>query len=235
MTFNQSVHLNYSDLRVGTSARVGNWIATAYEVVSEDREYYSKSWHRKYGPKRTVESRIVEFKSDKGATRRVCLSSWAGNWGIRALLDAKIVHPKKGQMRIRLNAAYEVKKVKSSLGFDFYERTLKGQHVDYCIVSKKTTSHGASLKECVAGLRAKLAQKEIAKTHTVTWRVCKSLGFCDAGLIEFCSHFGLNTSQSYDPKHIESLARSDWDYAQRFKNELGRLAQQFDLDIPEFT
>ena len=42
--------------------RLGDWIISSVENVSYDNNCYSKSWHRKYGGKKSVDSRIVQIR-----------------------------------------------------------------------------------------------------------------------------------------------------------------------------
>lgn len=229
--------MSYLNLTEGGEAKeIGVWTAKAWEEVKLDYNYYSKAWHRSYGPKKTVTGRYVRFTSKGGKTKIVELASWAGNWQLKALAEAGIVKPRKGQMKIRLNAVFDIKVVKKERGYKLYQRTLKGQHVDYCIVSPMgATFHAESWKECLKGLTAKRKARIREKTATVSLSLCKKLGFCDTGIQEFCSVFGFNLKKTYTPAEVHQAVMGNPHAARPFMAELKSLADAVGFSIPELS
>jgi hypothetical protein len=217
--------LDYSrDLGIKT-AQIGGWTATAWQTEERDYKFYSKAWHRNHGPKITVTGRYVKFTSAKGREKTAQLDSWRGNWQAKALILAGLVKPKKGQMHIRLNEAFDIKIIKKSRGYNLYQRTLKGEAVDFCLVSPLgLTYHGASMRECLAGLKQKRESQSRRESATIDWKFLRSLGFCEAGIREFCSVFGFDIKKSYAPMDIYVAVSQDLPAAAPFERELRQLA-----------
>ena len=149
-----------SDMSKTNCCKIAGWTVTAWQEESKSWNYYSESWHRSHGPKVTITGRFVCFTSSTGKkTKTVELDSWRGNWQVKALVLAGLVEPKKGQMHIRLNEAFEIKIVKKARGYKLYERTLKGEFVDYCLVSPLgQTYHADSYQACLKGLAKTISQ-----------------------------------------------------------------------------
>lgn len=224
--------LDYSNAPEIKTAQIGGWTATAWQTEEKDYKFYSKSWHHNHGPKITVTGRFVKFTSAKGRTRTVQLDSWRGNWQTKALLEAGLVKPKSGQMHIRLNAAFDIKIIKKSRGYNLYQRTLKGEAVDFCLVSPLgLTYHGASMRECLAGLKQKRESQARCESATIDWKFLRSLGFCEAGIREFCSVFGFNTKKAYTPMDVYVAVSQNLAAAAPFERELRQLADVVDFKL----
>ena len=62
--------LNISDHVYGSvktaKVVVGAWTIETLQDIDESRTYYSKAWHRRYGPKYTVSNRRVRFSRKHG-------------------------------------------------------------------------------------------------------------------------------------------------------------------------
>ena len=58
--------------------------------TNEDWNYYSKSYHKTHGPKRTYENRCVVFLNPDGRQGETVLKveSWRGNWQKKAIIAA---------------------------------------------------------------------------------------------------------------------------------------------------
>lgn len=212
---------------------LGVWSARAYETVEKDWNYYSKSWHRNHGPKVTVTGRFVEFTSKGGKKKVVQLDSWRGNWQCKALIEAGIVKPKKGMMHVRLNEVFDIKLIGKRHGYLVYQRSLKGELVDYCLVSPLgMTYHAATVKECLAGLKLKRQQRERRKVATINWNFLKSLGFCSPGIKEFCSIFDFDLDGSYTPDEVYQAVSANPSAAAPFEKELRQLADAVGFNVP---
>jgi hypothetical protein len=216
---------------------IGGWSAIAWEEVSKDWDYYSKAWHRQYGPKIYVLGRYVKFTSPSGKkTKTVSLDSWQGNWQLKALVEAGLVKPRKGQMKIRLNQAFDIKSIGKKMGYQFYARLLKGDLLDYCVVSPLgMTFHGSSPIACIKGLKLKQAQIEARKVAFIDMPFLLQLGFCREGIVEFCSDFGFSVKDQVTPDEVYQKVRLDPRAATPYLNELKLLAKTVGYFVPEIN
>jgi hypothetical protein len=215
---------------------IAGWTATAWQEEELDWKFYSKAWHRSHGPKRTITGRFVRFTSPKGRVKTVELDGWRGNWQVKALLEAGLVKPKKGQMHIRLNEAFDIKIVKKSRGYSLYQRTLKGEVVDYCLVSPLgQTYHAESFQACLIGLKQKRAAKKRAEVAVIDWKFLRGLGFCEPGIKEFCSAFGFDLKGSYTAQEVYAAIAPNPSKAAPFEKELRVLAEVVGFNVPEFA
>jgi hypothetical protein len=226
-----------NDTQKSNCVMIGGWTATAWQEESLDWNFYSKAWHRSHGPKKTITGRFVRFTSPTGKKVKIVeLDGWRGNWQVRALLEAGLVKQKKGQMPIRLNEAFDIKFVEARRGYKLFERTLKGEHVDYCLVSPLgMTYHAANWAECLLGLRAKRQSQKRRETATIDWKFLRSLGFCREGIIEFASVFNFDLKGSYTPQEIYEAIAPNPSKATPFEKELQVLAKVVGFSVPEFA
>lgn len=224
-----------------TSLRM--WTVTTSQYVDSSRTYYSKSWHRSYGPKFTVTDRKITLsrKHGKGIlTRTLNLNSWTGDYLARAVNELDLA-PKKSKipLSIRLNKAYDAKLHKVIRDHKIYSRTLLGEHVDYVIVAPLgTTYHDFNYKTLIKGLYKKIrAQRK--KTNfgdgIIDWDVCRELGFCKEGIKEFCTIFVLNTKSKYAPAQIEAAIRKNPTHAAPFMAELKTLATAYNYPVSSWS
>jgi len=216
---------------------IGGWTAIAWQEEEKDWNFYSKAWHRSHGPKTTITGRFVRFTSASGKkVKTVSLDSWRGNWQMKALLEAGLVKPQKGQMPIRLNEALEVKKIGKKMGVTFYARTLKGELLDYCAVSAMgMTYHAESPIACIKGLKLKQAIIERAKVAVIDWKFLRGLGFCQDGIREFCSVFGFDLKDSVTPDEVYDRVKTNPAAARPFLSELRKLAEVVGFSAPELA
>jgi hypothetical protein len=214
---------------------IGGWIATAWQEEEKDWSFYSKAWHRSHGPKVTITGRFVRFTSPTGKkVKTVELDGWRGNWQAKALLASGLVKPKKGQMHLRLNEAFDIKIVEKRREYKLYERTLKGEHVDYCLVSPLgMTYHAESFAACLKGLKRKRRAQRRKSAATISWDFCRGLGFCKEGIKEFCSVFGFSLGESYTPKEVYEAIALNPLKAASFESELKTLAHVVGFTIPQ--
>jgi hypothetical protein len=228
-------HTASNDISQNHVCTIGGWTVTAWQEVEKNWKFYSKAWHNSHGPKITVTGRFVRFTSPTGKkTKTVELDGWRGNWQVKALLAAGLVKPRKGQINIRLNEAFDIKHVESRRGYKLFERTLKGEHVDYCLVSPLgLTYHGESWAECLKGLKQKRRAQERKTTASIDWSFVRGLGFCQDGIKEFCSVFGFNLKGSYTPNEVYQAVIANPSAAQPFESELKTLANVVGFELPQ--
>ena len=104
--------------------------------------------------------------------------------------------------------------------------------VDFCAVVRGTTFHARTAKEAVAGLRTKLSHVVMRKNVSqVDWKLCKSLGFCDAGINLFAREFDFDIHASYTPNEIATRVKSNLSAAAPFASELNTLAKAVNYEI----
>lgn len=217
---------------------LGPWLVETSQEVTEDRGYYSKAWHRQYGPKRTISDREITFTRAWGKGKRVLtynLSTWSGDFVAKAIINLGLA-PKasKVPLRVRLNKAYDAKLITEKRGYKFYQRTLLGHPVDYVIVSPLgVTYHDTDRKALTRGLHAKIKnQLRQLRPDLISWKTCKKLGFCDAGIKEFCDIYGLDIKGAYTPGEIETRVRANIKAATPFLHELKTIAQAVNYKLP---
>jgi hypothetical protein len=224
-----------------STATAGVWTLTTTQVVEEDRNYYSKSWHRSHGPKFTVQSRAITLSRKHGRgvmSRSVSLDSWSGDYIAKAVNELGLApkHPKL-PLSVRLNKAYDAKLIKTLRGHKIYARTLLGEHCDYVIIAPMgTVYHDSVYKNLVKGLYKKIraaASRVNFGDGLVNWDACRKLGFCKAGISSFCSDFGFNPKKEYSPSDIEKVVRNNPALAMPYLAELKTLATAYNYSVTE--
>ncbi|QIR16666.1 hypothetical protein [Shewanella aestuarii] len=229
---------NYGRL-TAEEIKLNTWTVKTHQDIDEDRNCYSKGWHRKYGPKYTVIGRYVTFsrKCGRGVTsKRVYVNSWSGNYLENAVVEAGL-EPKNSTLplTIRLHKAFDAKLIRTVRGFKIYERTLLKAPVDYVIVSPMgVTYHDDKKANLLKGLFKKIrasANGVKFAAEKVSWKDCKKLGFCDAGIKSFCDDFGLSIKNAYTPRQIEEAVRKCPSLASPYINELRVLANAYNYSV----
>lgn len=219
-------------------AKIGEWIISSDEAISWDNNCYSKAWHRQHGGKKVVDYRLVMIRrlaADGSIEKRdIKIDGWRGQWALKALVESGVVAPVKVAAKLKpvqLNAAFDVRLVRTVMGISIYERTLLGEHHDYCAVAGSVTFHAGSIRAALKGLHKKTTEVQIRKNSPINWDFCKQLGFCDTGIREFCADFGINSKGSYSPDTIRDLVKADLSTAAKYENELRKVAQVLDYAI----
>lgn len=217
---------------------LAGWNITVHQSVSEDWEYYSKSWHNSHGPKRTVESRYILFRNAK-ETQRVEVNSFAGNYLFSAIIDLlKVQKPKikkairdeiKNFLAVQLNPYFDIEIIKKIGKIIICERKFAGEHYDYCITDGKNTFHDFSNENLVSGLKAKIqlaaiaeAKRLEAENEVLTAEIAsRKYGFCYTGISEFAALNGLDYEGSYTVKQIrEAVIQKRKLNCKKFQKEL---------------
>ncbi len=187
---------------------------------------------------RNVEFRRINPGTGEKECRLVKLPSWRGNWLAAAVVQADLA-PESPQapLKIRLHPAYDARLIDEKRGYKIYSRTLAGAHVDYCIVSPMgVTYHDVDRSRLIAGLREK-TRTAFSRLRLpgggIDWKLCKKLGFCDAGIKSFCDAFGFDVKGVYSPEQIYSAVKRHADRAAPFLYELRALASAVGIKVPE--
>lgn len=224
--------------RSSAKVQVGSWEIKTSQSVDEDRNYYSKGWHKTYGAKFTVSDRAITFRRKHGRgyiNKNVCLTSWSGNYIENAVVSAGLA-PKNPTtpLSVRLHKAFDAVLIKTLRGHKIYQRTLFDQPVDYVIVAPMgTTFHSDNYSDLIRGLYKKIRAAATTKLtgDKVDWSACKSLNFCDEGIKQFCNTFNLSIKKSYTLQQIERAVRSDLPAASPFRAELLTLAAAYNYSV----
>ena len=223
-----------------TYSRVGNWFISSYESVSYDNSCYSKAWHRRHGGRKIVESRTVMIRrmhNECVEARDIKVNDWRGQWLLNALCEADVIAPIKisGHLKtIQLNKFLGVRLIRSINGVSLYERTLVDTHYDYCVAKGKITFHANTISNGLKGLRRKLAISTgvpLAKSRLINVALCQSLGFCDAGIKEFCHDFDLDINAEYSAKRIYQIISADLSLAAKYQEELHKVADSLNYSL----
>lgn len=221
-------------------ARIAGWWISTDEEIEEDRNYYSKAWHRAHGPKKTVVSRTVQIRSYDSKTKTVVkldqvVEGWRGNWALKAVIDAGIVQPVRVSTKlkpIQLHPAFAVIPVRNYGEIEIYRRELAGEIEDYCALWHGLTYHAATPRAAVHGLKTKLNAVTEQRDRPINWKLCRTLGFCEAGIKQFCRDFDLDPAGSYSPDQIRCAIEGDLESAAPYAGELRKLAQAVGYAIP---
>lgn len=219
--------------------RLGEWYVRAAEDVAYDRHRYSKTWHARYGAVKVVENRrvLISRVLPDGTLdqRAVPVRAWQGNYILAALVAAGVCKGHKGQMNVRLHSAYDIELVRKARHLTIFRRVLLGEEQDYCAVWHGLTHHARTAAEAVRGLRKAMRAVIERQSHGrfVDLALCRSLGFCDIGVRTFCAEFDLDPRGRYRPDEIErAIVGHGIARAQPYREELSRLAQAVDFDMP---
>lgn len=219
--------------------KLGIWTIKTSQDVDEDWNYYAKSWHSSHGPKKTISNRKITFtrKHGKGThSKSLLLDSWSGDYVAKAVIHFNL-EPKKSKypLKLRLNKAFDVKRINTKKGYTFYKRTLLNEIIGYVIVSPDgVIYHDELYKNLVKGLHNKIRNSKRKKEGLVTYNKCRSLGLCKEGIYEFCNVYNLNVKGNYTIKELYKIVKSNIKKAVPFANELKTLAKAYNFN-PEFN
>lgn len=196
-------------------ALAAGWWMEACQSESTDWDKYSKAWHRAHGPAVEITDRRVIFSrwnGDDGFDRRVVLmSGWRGQWWLAALLDAGIVSAVTVPVKLRgvqLHRAFGVEFVRRVGKVEFYRRTLGGTTYDYAVLCRGLSAHGDSPRAALAILRQKARAIVAQRMQPVDMALCRSLGFCETGVLAFCHDFGLDPAGVYTGADVRAAVRA---------------------------
>ncbi len=218
----------------------------------DDWHAYSKQYHARYGPKRTVVGRSVTFAKLTGKfdearhvggnglgirqlevseTITIELDSFRGNWLLDAAIKAGILQSNETLMNARLHAAYTLESYKETDTINVYKRYLGDIFVDYVVTGKgkfkAMTYHHKHSVPAVEGWRKKLERYKndnLEKSKLVTVKLAKKLGFCNEGIKQFARDTGLNTQFAYELQTVLGAAIAAG-VDKKYQYELDQLAR----------
>lgn len=225
---------------------IGAWAMTYREHVTVDWNFYSKRHHAKYGPKKTTDRLCTFAKMHRGKVKTIVVPVKAGVEAqiINAAIEHGIIKAEcksKHPMALRLKKCFDAKKIKTIDGVVVYSRTLDGRHYDYAAHDQAANVyyHDITIDRVLTGLAQKIeASNEAAALQgeaVVTYDLCRSLGFCETGIGEFCSELGLDINGRYTPEDIKKTVLINPELAAPFRAELYTLARHFNMKIPRLA
>lgn len=212
--------LEAQQLHGGARVRIGQYLIRAVEEGQWVHDRYSRSWHRMYGGIWEVLDRRVELLRvgrllELEVVAPISINAFRGHWLIRAIIELLGLEPvpvPRGLRAIQGNPHFEVDYVRSLGPVRIYVRRLAGEPVDYCAVVDGETFHAASPREAVKGLhhkvklRAEKAAVQAAREREVlTAEDGFALGFCEAGMRDFCSLNGLDFDGAYTRAELRQV------------------------------
>lgn len=200
--------------------------AVSYDF-DEDWDYYSKSWHKQHGPKKTVVNRRVTFYKKGMAPKTIYLDNFRGDFILKAYKEAfkirKTHYKDTKKKRIQLDAHFKVKKIKELCGIEIYTRIINNCVYDYVAYYNKTTYHAFTKKEAITGLKNKVNKKYKTDKELLDYKEAKKYGFCDAGIKSFCETNGLNCDSSYTRAELKKKVAENKEKNKPFIAELTKI------------
>ena len=193
-------------------ARFGDYYITVTQEESEDWEAYSKAWHNTYGPKRTIESRDINFYKDGKKESSISVNSFAGNYLINAIVskfNLTKIKVSKELKKVQLIDQAEVILIRDILSTKIYKRTLAGADLDFCAVHGGETFHAATISKAIEGLQKKTKAEKYFEREIISKEDGFKLGFCETGMKSFCEDNNLDYEGEYSRKDLRNIAVSN--------------------------
>lgn len=218
---------------LGCDVIIGGCLLVRSDVENTDWNYYSKAWHRAHGPKRTISDRKVTIYKYNGRCKNplqvaavVEFDGWRGNVLLQSVKQSGLFTAPESKipLSVRLDKFYDAKLIRAIGHINIFERTLLGSHIDYCAVLSGVTFHAATIRAAVRGVHVKIKAAAKRRNHPIDLKLCKELGFCDAGIKQFCNVFSIDIHGSYSPAEIEGIAKESPSKAAPFESELRVIA-----------
>mgnify|MGYP001338094570 CR=1 FL=1 len=216
----------HASLNIGDAVYRHNW--------DEDRSYsrYSKQWHRNHGPAITISNRRIErleYAAEAPGGYRIAstipVEAFRGNYLINAIARDLQIEPVKYPKHLRsvqLNPYFVIEHIRTIAGVALYRRTFAGQLVDYCILSNGETYHAPSISEAIAGLRKKRRASADYERQTLDMDYALSIGFCRAGVEQFCDDYGLDCDGAYTRAELKRIVTAGNGRAKKYRAELAK-------------
>jgi hypothetical protein len=223
-----------------TKITIGKYTFSQLEQVDWNNHKYSKSWHRQHGGVKEVSNRrVIITKQDKRAKNgvktiaTVNFDAWRGNILLTAIKESGHFNAPQSTapLAVRLDKFYDAKVTRQIGKIKIYQRTLLNEHVDYCVVLNGVTFHAETILEAIKGVHTKIKAAVKKINEPISFKLCKDLGFCDAGIKAFCEAFGLSLKDTYSPQQIEQLVKESPNKAAPFEAELKTLAKALNYNI----
>jgi len=203
---------------------INGYYITVTQSESEDWEAYSKGWHKSHGPKRTINSREVNFYKDGKFNFQIDLKSFAGNYLIDAIIDVLKLEKVKANSKIQLNKYFSISLVRKVLNVEIYERKLADAHIDFCAFYNNETFHASTMAGTVSGLQKKLKANIYFDREKINKEVGYQLGFCETGMKEFCTDNDLDFDGTYSRKDLRNIVIANRaDNCKKYASELKKI------------
>lgn len=211
----------------GGYTKFRGYYVTTHEIENEDWNRYSKAWHNKYGAYRWIERRYI-LLSKRDERIEIDVKKWQGNWLINALSKYFNIQSScpKGRKKIQLNKAFTVNFIKQINGYELYERAFENIHIDYAIFDTKTKTayHDENYNNLITGLKRKFEAKYNFENENITKETAKKLGFCLAGVKQFCEDNNIDYEGSYTRKELRNIVVQNRQVnCEKYKQELKKL------------
>lgn len=181
-----------------------------------DWNYYSKRYNR---PKVTVNARFIKvLRWNPAAVRcddvvreiaRLDIGSYRNSEMVKTIAEFLKIGPKRERgwsAAVQLNKYYRIAAAGKLHGIQCYVRTFAGVIQDHAARSGGVVHHAASRRDAVRGLLRKIRAETAVKNTTITRKLCKSLGFCDTGIREFCDLNGIEKNR--DAATVDELRQT---------------------------
>lgn len=189
-------------------AKFGKYYITVTQEESEDWGAYSKGWHKAHGPRRTIESRDINFYKNGKLESSVSVNSFAGNYLINAIIskfNLQKIKVSKELKKVQLIDEAEVVLIRQILSTKIYERRLAGVHLDYCVVHKNETFHAQTVEKTIAGLQNKIKAEKYFEREMISKEDGFKLGFCESGMKSFCEDNNVDFEGQYSRKDLRNI------------------------------
>ncbi|HMN89097.1 MAG TPA: hypothetical protein PKD70_06340 [Saprospiraceae bacterium] len=197
-------------------AEVAGWRLTVEQDEKADWNYYSKGWHKIWGPKRTIENWRVVFQ--KGTEKKVYrVESFSGNYLLRAIKavlnppkpDNKPAKQRLGKYfnRVQLNELFEVRFIRAFEGIEFYSLSILGSTVLHCAFMARTGEHyhAETLQGAVAGLKRKRKEHIAHESQIIDKDTAEELGFCHFGILQFCDDNDISINSRFTRAELRKI------------------------------
>jgi hypothetical protein len=213
--------LSFENSRKNHTTFKGYTITTS-EDIDKDWDYYAKSYHY---PKVTVSNRTIRLYTVEKCID-ISIEAYRGSWLINALVKQFNIQPVKcpaALKPIQLNKYFGLNLIRKFGNAEIYERTLDGEHLDFCALHNGTTFHAETIKDAIAGCRNKQHAAAKFETEIINKQTGYDLGFCDPGMNQFCNDNNLDIEANYQRKELIKIVSANRSINKKYANELKQL------------
>ncbi len=188
--------------------RINGYIFTVDWDDVKDWEYYSKTWHNKYGPKVTTGNRRVVVRKDGKVIDTLPLENFKGNYLVNTVITYLRLPKIKVDSKLKpvqLNPYFGIRLLHSVGKAAIYARELSGHIVDFCAVWQGETYHALTPKEAIEGVKTKIKFHLVFQTEKLNYDYARELGFCHQGITDFCELNGLDIQATYTRQELRNV------------------------------
>jgi hypothetical protein len=201
-----------------------------------NHERYSKTWHRQHGGVWEVSERRVDMQrrgplGSMEVVRSIQVPGFRGHWLVRAiasLLELPTPRVPAALRSVQGVDVFSVDPLPNIDGAEMYRRSLGPIEVDFCAVRGGVTFHAATPRSAVDGLARKAQSR--ARTDKpadlISVRTGLKLGFCMAGIRDFCDVNEIDVEASFTRKDLREIVSQ-----RREENECRWGAELRELDL----